>query len=430
MGPPRRRMYRGNVLDKSYSWPIAALGVVVPVLAVSVARGLAVTLIIGAVLTGVLYWRDERWIPPVSLGAAMALAALLLWGLISALWSPPGAHSIVTVGKIAFASVAGLLLIGAAADLPQSDRRRIRLCFVAGFLTALAFLLSEIATDGFVVSWFLGRDEANPLDGMLIFNITVALFAFIIWAIAAAIGRRWHPAFLVLIVLATAVAVISIDNQTADIAFAAGIAVYAVARLWPAGVLRIVRIVVVAGVLLAPLLPPLMPQPSAAVDMMPPFSYSAIHRLSIWQFASDRIGERPLLGWGLDSSRTFQDQYAVEVPKKYVSPIPSEKKVGMLAYFKSQILPLHPHNGVLQVWLDLGLPGALATVALLLAGLRAISTARIAESGRAGLLAMFVSALLVACGSFGIWQSWWYAAIWLISAIAVATVERQPVQNP
>ena len=77
------------------------------------------------------------------------------------------------------------------------------------------------------------------------------------------------------------------------------------------------------------------------------FKISAGHRLLIWSFAGDRIAERPVTGWGLDSSR------AIPGGDDPIRP-------------RETWMPLHPHNAALQVWLELGAPGA-ALFALLAA---------------------------------------------------------------
>jgi O-antigen ligase len=56
---------------------------------------------------------------------------------------------------------------------------------------------------------------------------------------------------------------------------------------------------------------------------------SSRQRLDIWSFAAERISERQWFGWGLEASRTMP------------------------------AVPLHPHNAALQVWLELGLIGAI-----------------------------------------------------------------------
>ena len=59
-----------------------------------------------------------------------------------------------------------------------------------------------------------------------------------------------------------------------------------------------------------------------------PVSWAA--RVDIWTFTSQRMVEKLLFGWGLDSSRTFKGH-----------------------------IPLHPHDAPLQLWFELGAVGAI-----------------------------------------------------------------------
>jgi hypothetical protein len=54
---------------------------------------------------------------------------------------------------------------------------------------------------------------------------------------------------------------------------------------------------------------PLVAPDEAAIERIrgqrPQSPPSAIHRLANWRFAAERIGDRPLLGWGMDASRAL-----------------------------------------------------------------------------------------------------------------------------
>jgi O-antigen ligase len=131
------------------------------------------------------------------------------------------------------------------------------------------------------------------------------------------------------------------------------------------------------------------------------WSGSIWHRAEIWRFVSERIAERPFLGWGMNGSRA----------------IPGGQ---MTVDGRSELLPLHPHNLSLQIWLELGAIGALLLAALLLIIVGRIARVRdSAERFAAG--ATFSAVFAVAHVSFGIWQGWWLATIWLAAALVVAT---------
>jgi O-antigen ligase len=102
-------------------------------------------------------------------------------------------------------------------------------------------------------------------------------------------------------------------------------------------------------------------------------------RVDIWTFTSERLAEKPLLGWGLDASRTFKGH-----------------------------IPLHPHDGPLQLWFELGALGA-----VLGALVWAFIFWRFAEAARSRRLYAAAgcgtawSAVVIGAFSFSLWQEWW-----------------------
>jgi len=125
----------------------------------------------------------------------------------------------------------------------------------------------------------------------------------------------------------------------------------------------------------------------------------------IWSFVGDRIGEHPLRGWGLDSSRA--------IPGGSDPIRPNETW-----------LPLHPHNAPLQIWLELGVPGAVLCALLSAWFWLAFGRARwprlyIAAAG-GGLATAFVAST----ATYGVWQEWWEGtlAFSLFMALVMARV--------
>jgi O-antigen ligase len=141
---------------------------------------------------------------------------------------------------------------------------------------------------------------------------------------------------------------------------------------------------------------------------------SAAHRLLIWDFVATRISERPLLGWGMEGSRAVPGRDAHPSPETLGRFRLSGPAAGYLP--NAELLPLHPHNGALQIWLELGAIGAF--VGAMLAFLLGRAATRAARPGVA--TAGAVTAML----SFGAWQEWWVGAE-LMAAAAVAGLPRR-----
>ena len=136
---------------------------------------------------------------------------------------------------------------------------------------------------------------------------------------------------------------------------------------------------------------------------------SFLHRLDIWKFTLQKIEERPFQGWGFNASRSIPGGN-----ERYQLKIRSGRIIG-----QGDRLPLHPHNGALQVWLELGLPGALGFAALFaLATLRTVRQTD--QAGAAAALAAIATAAPIWFLSFGIWQTWWLSVLVLTTLLIVA----------
>ena len=205
---------------------------------------------------------------------------------------------------------------------------------------------------------------------------------------------------------------ISLPGETARLATIAGLAAALLSLAAPRLVPRLVGAGVAVLILLMPLLVAFVPQiPSAN---LPP---SAVHRLVIWDFAAQRIAEKPLTGWGLEASRAMPGgQAQPDAATLDRLNIKASAQRQFLALPHVGVMPLHPHNGALQLWLELGGIGALIGAALMLAlGFAASRSA--APAVGAGILG---SAAVTGMLSFGLWQAWWVASL-LLAIVALAT---------
>jgi hypothetical protein len=134
-------------------------------------------------------------------------------------------------------------------------------------------------------------------------------------------------------------------------------------------------------------------------------SYSYIHRLYIWQYTSKKIMERPFIGFGLDASA--KDKVGGEIVTK---PFYWEFKNGEGLYpspIQGKQIPKHPHNMILQWWLEYGLVGVLWWSALLVFLVEKIR--RLQAPIRKITFAFFTSNIMIILFSIGFWQSWWWA---------------------
>jgi O-antigen ligase len=135
-------------------------------------------------------------------------------------------------------------------------------------------------------------------------------------------------------------------------------------------------------------------------------------RAAIWRYVCARIVENPWLGHGLEASRAVTDRMTVR---------------GL----DLRSVPLHPHSASLQLWYETGLIGAvLAACALALGGWaisRAVASNRPAAAAAS---ATFASLGVIANLSYGVWQEWWIATMFVAAALVGALAPRHPEHRP
>lgn len=355
--------------------------------------------------------RHRAWPWPGS-AAVWAGLALFAWGAATALWALQPAKALGTSAQIG-----GFFLLGAAACRAvaaddEAAKRRLMLAACGGLAAGLLLAALDHATGNAVRAAVRGLDKA---PAHLHFGLKPAASAMALWLPLAAAAPL--PRVLRGSVLAGGAAILLLlPGDTPKLAVLAAAAAGGAALLAPRAAPRLLGALLAASILLMPLaLGPVLARGVPADGL----GLSAAHRLLIWDFAAARIAERPLLGWGMEASRA--------VPGRDTSPSPEAlarfgfAEPAAAGYLpRAELLPLHPHNGALQLWLELGVPGALLGAAFaLLLGLAAARAARPAVA-TAALASGAVTAML----SFGAWQEWWVGAE-LMAAAALAGLPRR-----
>lgn len=387
--------------------PIAVALAVAPVAVVLQSKAMAPIGLVALAACVLAAWRGGG-APPWPRAAVAAVAAGLgLWGVVTATWAPEPARALTTG-----LSLAGMALLGGAAaraiaTADATARGRMLLAFAIGLALGLGAAATDALTGHALRAGVRGLAE---VPATLVFGLKPAASVMAL-LLPLAIALPWPVLPRALLLAGGAAVIIALPGDTAKIAAVLGALAALAALRAPRLVPRVIGGGLAALVLAMPLL--VAAVPALPVERLPT---SALHRMLIWEFTAARIAERPVLGWGLEASR--------EIPGGRGNP-PAEvldrlrvTDPARLAWFAEphvQILPLHPHNAALQVWLELGAIGAAIGAAL--AWLLGIAAARApSPAAAAGALA---SGAVTAMLSFGAWQAWWIAA-GLLAAVACA----------
>lgn len=347
--------------------------------------------------------------PLVRSWPVLALAGAILWSALSWMWALDMWTAAKATGKLAFFAASGVLGVVVAGSLPAASRRLIANGLLAGLVVALFLLAMELAASG-VISRLLYDMNSSDFEryrmsrGITVLALCAGPAVFWLWLQE----RAWTAALLV---LGCFLLFRQMDNLSATYGFLGSCLLFPVIRWRPPWAAWMISGLCLFGVVTMPLVARNL-QPLIELEV-PASHYSSLYeglrtRFRIWDFVGERIAENPVLGWGMNSSRIIPGG-GVSTP----SPLGA-------ATMGTNVLPLHPHNMVLQWWLELGAVGA-----FVFGGFIAFTALRLArgtagrDAAAAGIAVLaFVS--LFGLLNYGMWQSWWLASQALVATMMAA----------
>lgn len=325
----------------------------------------------------------------VLLGLAIAFVIL---GWATPIWSIVPDRSWRGALQITGIFAASMLVLS---NPPLSNRMAVyvfqfmEIAFVLG-----AIIISADALTGYHLQSFLvvAKDFAATK-----YNRGVDYLVLIAWPLLARVSSRrdWLGAFF--ITMSVVFALIFGLSATARVAAVVGTVVLGSSLLSRRLVSNCLAAATVATAIFTPLLLRVLAENRDIVAshllLTPHLRQSGLHRLEIWDYMSARVFERPLLGWGLWSSKS-------------VSIRPDE----LSQYLYANAQGIYPHNQWLQLWLETGAIGvALAAVLVLVILTR--TRRSLAPNVQPFGYAAIASAFTISLANFEITTNSWWAAL-------------------
>ena len=337
------------------------------------------------------------------------LGFILIWMLCSTLWAPNLLESLKLWFSVSTIFIGGLLLIAAARHLSHEEARIASAALAVSGLLLIVLITVELSFDNVLVRVvrsfvnYQGSEvTANNVNGAT--TIAAVLAIPILAAVRAHSNKLccYGVAVLMLAVLWFA------PMEAASAALVAALLSFVLAIAWGRFLFTTLTCFFCIGIMIAPLLPSFFLASIAKSFDINTLPSPWLHRIYIWNFVADRIAEKPFFGWGFDSARA----------------IPGNDE---FFYEGAQALPLHPHNGALQLWLELGAIGVLLFIPLALLiciKLRQEQPAVIAMGA-----ATIVSWAFFSLVSFGAWHNWWLVIPWIGTAMFILNVRLRRFNN-
>jgi len=386
----------------SYVHIIGILALISPLLAVFSPLGLAPLIGICGFCAILLTIREKNIGSLVSTENIILFGTIIIWTGLSIFWAVDSGNSALKFVRFFAIVLVGLAMISTAKWVIIEEQQYLALLFLIGVLTGLFFLFFERGTGGFLSNLFGVKIQYYT------FNRSATFFVLLAWpaALMAQRYKRWGALSLfLLILLLTGL----LGSRSALLAMILGLGAFIMAKIQPKLAISVVGFISIFYILIGPFFHTQILSPDKikinANELSRQYAYfprSAYHRFLIWSFSSRKALEKPILGWGYRSSRS----------------IPGAK--NMLDQ-EGEALPLHPHNGIIQIWLELGLIGAL--IAAFFSFKIIIKLWKKAHSKKevTYALGLYSSSFTMICISYGLWQSWWLAGLFIAATIYISS---------
>lgn len=310
---------------------------------------------------------------------------------------------------------AGLLLVSLSGLIDERGQRFLEATILIAAISGLGLIALEVFTGGLLhrVGYYLKSSEfVTGRLHLFIVNNGATTSALLFWPTVLILWKRnWRLAAyglsaIALVVFYNSWSTASIVSIIIGLA-AAGLA-FSLHR-WIHWVLAGVFAIAVLG---GPFIMQAIPDGRVISQNLPGLPSAVYPRIIIWQFTADLAMNKPLLGHGIRTSR-FLSPEGGQIPY-YVG------KGGNRLVGATKAIPLHPHNGPLQVWLELGGIGAVIGLTILLTIIGAIKRLNISRSLQAICYGHLTAAFVIGSVTYGLWQGWWQGVLWLTTAMTIA----------
>lgn len=387
-----------GLLGDAHALVLVTVVALAPLLGALVPRGMAPLVVAGSVLGVAAYRLGRRAWPVPEIAWPALIGAMIAYGAVSLLWSPAPDEGLVQTWQFLYLFGPALLLIASAAHAPRQASAAVWIlpfAYALGTVLLIVWILVSVPLDGLFMQW----NTASP--DMVELNRNMVVMTALVWPAMLVPWRAEQRGAALLLPTLLALPVMAGESQSAQLGLISGLLTLALASV-SAGLVRLLLAALTTFAFTAVVPVAIWLNKEALGIHLLPSSFR--HRLEIWRFVAEHITEHPLLGWGLEASRRLGDHRI-------------SKALGNGA----ELLPLHPHNAFLQIWLELGLAGAATAAAFMLLILH--RTSRLPAAAQPPALSAFASAFAMIAVSYGIWQSWWIGTL-LISALLVVMTTR------
>lgn len=386
-----------------WTWAVLLFAAVFPWISFAAPRAAGLVVPLFALFVFVVTVIRNRRIADLKSSSWLYVGAVLLLSLLSVFWSPDLSIGLERFFKLSlFFSLGTALILAIAAGLVATDTRFLWAVSSAVFAST-CMLGFHIYTDGGIYA--LLNSQATELVVKHAANRPAVVLVLCFSAAVLALQKTGKFQLTIPLGLTLLSFLYFSTSQTALFGAGVWLLTYLVCALAP----PIGRNLMTWGGAIFIVVQPALILSVQLLDVERNIDYGAASvgaRLDIWYAVSHKILEAPFIGHGLEAARSIND-WSVE-----------------FVYYNGNSM-LHPHNGLLQIWLEFGLVGA----ALAAFGWVWVSQRVLRLSGEEipVVASLLTTTLFILTVSHGLWQSWWVWALFGVSALTILAIRGEKV---
>jgi exopolysaccharide production protein ExoQ len=383
-----------SFLDKNFPALLMGLICIVLVLSIGVPRAASFAAPAAGLILLIAYTIGRGHFLKLRLGEFLFVAAIVGLAALSSLWAIDPPFALERAGKIGGILIFGLFFVEAARQITtgQVPVRFVQsLCLLYALACALVAL--ELVWD-FKLYRFIRHKTADDIVYTVFMNRSIVVMTSLFLPLMLLLAGSDQSARLkkiigALMTLALGAALFLTESQSAQLFFLISLfflfAFPARCRIaWIALGVAVMALALVAPWLALTLFK-LFPYDNEAVmneGLM--IAASIPHRLEVWNFVATETLKSPLYGRGIEAIRYIHSETWLKLPNTNNM--------------------LHPHNAVLQIWVEFGVIGTLLACGLFGYILRTLWLSPL--PARKYGLAVLIGLLAVMSTGYGLWQSW------------------------
>lgn len=382
----------------------------IPILAVSVPRGIIWIPGIAGVVLFLIYSLLLKERVVFSKSTFLAAGILSVLALVSSLWAIDPQDSFQRACHVTVTLLSCSFLINMALSVKIEDiKPTLWVLPAALFISALLIFIELKTGSSFyrLVRHIPADTRVKPSE----YNRAAVIVTVLFFPCMAILRNylRW-PMILGLILIGLGPMLVTTDSQSVQMALILGLITFAAFpyRWKPAW--YIATIAIVSLMLAAPFLSIwIFHHWADTINTLPLVGSGGGYagaRLEIWDYVSRYMLHRPLIGFGFESTRQVTHFDSHEI-------------------FQKTTIILHPHNFVIQIWMEFGLLGILMTGAMFAALLLSMQKNLTPAQARMALPTLIASMSIASTG-FGLWQGWWIATLFTAAATCLLAIRMNP----